>query len=53
MTVQRLLYTQEGIEETKKIWKEFAEARRMIRETQGHESEEDREMKWGWGDLER
>lgn len=52
--MEKLLYTQEGIEETMKIWKEFEHARSGIKERRGEGAEEeDREMLWGWGGLEK
>lgn len=54
MNVEMLLYSQEGVEETAKIWKEFEQERKGIRERRGEEAEmEDREMLWGWGGVER
>lgn len=54
MDVTTLLYSQEGIEETAKIWGESEKARKEIRERQGERVEaEEREWEWGWGDVER
>lgn len=48
-----LLYTEKGMEEAAKIWKEF-EAARDAHEGLGNEDkeEEDREDAWGMGELE-
>lgn len=51
--VQTLLYTQEGVEEAKEIWREVTKASKDIRERQGEREVEEREMGWGWGTLER
>lgn len=54
MDLRRLLYSQDGVEETAKIWKEFEQARRGIKERQGEQEEEgEREKWWGWGEVER
>lgn len=54
MDMTTVLYTQEGIEETVKIWKEFEQARKEIKERRGErEDREDREIMWGLGGLER
>lgn len=54
MDVTRLLYSQEGIEEAARIWEEFENARKEIRERRGEKiEEEEREMLWGWGGLDR
>lgn len=50
LDITKLLYSQEGIEETVKIWKEFEKARKEIKESRGEEAEnEERERGWGWG----
>lgn len=51
MELDKLLYSQDGIEETEKIWKEFERARRAERERQNEEREDEREQWWGWGGL--
>lgn len=43
-------YTDEGIQETLKIWKEFEEARRWCKQRVGEEEREDRDEGWGMGD---
>lgn len=50
---QTLLYTQDGVEKAKKLWKELAKARSDIRERKGSREPEDREIEWGWGNLEK
>lgn len=45
--IQTLLYINEGIEEARKIWKEFEAAREGIRERGGAVESEDRELEWG------
>lgn len=50
LDLKTLLYSQEGIEEAARIWNEFDKARRGLRRGK---DEEDREMEWGWGDLDR
>lgn len=51
MDIPTLLYTQAGIEQTLKIWKEFEKGRKAKRE-EGEIEQRDRELEWGRGDLE-
>lgn len=48
-----LLYTQEAMQETVAIWKEFAKTQREIMGRQGEGEEGERDLEWGWGELER
>lgn len=47
-----LLYTEEGITETIKIWGEFERERKGFRERNGEDAKKDRELEWGRGNLE-
>jgi len=39
----------EGVEEAVKLWEQYVKKRK---EARNGEEEEDREMRWGWGDVE-
>lgn len=54
MDLRMLLYSQEGLEETVRIWSEFEQARKEIKERQREsEKEGGKERWWGWGEVER
>lgn len=54
MTINKLLYSQKGIDETERIWKELERSRKKERERRNENiEEENRERWWGWGGLER
>jgi hypothetical protein len=43
------MHTKEGVEVAVKIWEQFVKNRR---ERRNKGEEKDREMRWGWGDVE-
>lgn len=53
VTKTTMLYTTEECAETVKIWAAFEKERRKVSERNGKEEEEDRELEWGIGELER
>lgn len=53
LSLRVLLYTNEGIEETVKIWREFEEAKKRIRQREDGIEERDRDAEWGIGGLEK
>lgn len=49
--IHTLLYTNEGVKQTLKIWKEFERWRKKEREKEEIMAPRDRELEWGLGDL--